>query len=468
MKKIINTIFRHFNLFKSYRLCDLVKLIPLKFLQWMKVWEIMSCNFITNDVVDVLAYDAALTFPVQKKVSVIIPVNNSIERLPYLLHSLREQSYKNIEIIAIDSGSNDGTIAFLRSSQVNVTSISAESFTHAYSRNIGAQISCGDYLLFTVDDAVFEDENWLTKAVLAMEFYNIDMLSTPQRAHPKASLFEKLQVEINNEARYSEGKTFITRKFIFRRLAAKIGLAAEMVKSFSLDNTNALVKRHCFFKYGMFASSTCEDLNFSYYATLKGARYMGLNTTYIRHSNKFHVSSSGWLYARSVLDLNNSQIFQKRRALISDPHSYLCSAFSVILLIFGLRDFRNQMKNSFTGYELFFAMVDIAPDLEWRRSLATDFRKSMRSYVPNVDTYFNGGLNKLDSRVVNSYLLHLESILSRVDIFSITAEKKEITELLVLSWVNKLAFETADLSEFKSYDGVVRKKIDSNIWIRQT
>ena len=48
-----------------------------------------------------------------KLVSIVIPVYNSERFLEECLNSILEQTYKNIEIIAIDDGSNDSSLDIL-------------------------------------------------------------------------------------------------------------------------------------------------------------------------------------------------------------------------------------------------------------------------------------------------------------------------------------------------------------------
>ena len=44
------------------------------------------------------------------KISIGIVVYNGIEHIKRVLDSIVEQSYKNIELVIVDGGSNDGTV----------------------------------------------------------------------------------------------------------------------------------------------------------------------------------------------------------------------------------------------------------------------------------------------------------------------------------------------------------------------
>lgn len=96
------------------------------------------------------------------KVSVVIPTLNAGAEFEWLLRKLRAQrGVREIQIVIVDSGSSDGTVAFARSAGATVVSISQSEFSHSYSRNRGAAAADGDYLLFMVQDAFPIGEHWL-------------------------------------------------------------------------------------------------------------------------------------------------------------------------------------------------------------------------------------------------------------------------------------------------------------------
>lgn len=94
-------------------------------------------------------------------ISIIIPTHNRIDCLMSSLIGAVSQTYRNIEVIVVDDGSEKGVqqaqeaaISRIRAvSNVNIKYITLESqgYGLARARNIGAQESDGDYLLF-VDD----------------------------------------------------------------------------------------------------------------------------------------------------------------------------------------------------------------------------------------------------------------------------------------------------------------------------
>ena len=91
-------------------------------------------------------------------VSVIVPTFNSAKTIEKCLSSLKEQSYKNIEVIVVDDGSNDETLASISNYNVTVVSLK-ENRGAPHAMNVGAEKANGEYVFFLDADAWAPD--WL-------------------------------------------------------------------------------------------------------------------------------------------------------------------------------------------------------------------------------------------------------------------------------------------------------------------
>lgn len=93
-------------------------------------------------------------------VSVIIPCYNSKKTIEKCLRSIVNQSFKNFEIIVVDS-SNDNTpeIITAKIPQVNLIRLD-EKALHGKARNIGIRNAKGRIIAFTDSDCIV-DENWI-------------------------------------------------------------------------------------------------------------------------------------------------------------------------------------------------------------------------------------------------------------------------------------------------------------------
>jgi len=87
------------------------------------------------------------------KISIIVPIYNAEKYITKCLDSLINQTYKDIEIIAIDDGSTDSSYDILKSYEDKITIIHQKNHGVSYSRNKAIKKSTGDYVTFVdVDD----------------------------------------------------------------------------------------------------------------------------------------------------------------------------------------------------------------------------------------------------------------------------------------------------------------------------
>lgn len=87
------------------------------------------------------------------KVSVIVPTRNSGSTLTECLASIKNQSYSNLEIIVIDNGSSDKTVAIASKMAHKVFQYGPE---RSAQRNFGAVQATGDWYLFIDSDMVLQ------------------------------------------------------------------------------------------------------------------------------------------------------------------------------------------------------------------------------------------------------------------------------------------------------------------------
>lgn len=96
------------------------------------------------------------------KVSVVIPTLNAGTEFRWMLRKLRAQkAVREIEIVVVDSGSRDATVAWAHEADCKVVQILPSEFSHSYARNRGADAASGDYLLFMVQDAYPIGDHWM-------------------------------------------------------------------------------------------------------------------------------------------------------------------------------------------------------------------------------------------------------------------------------------------------------------------
>jgi glycosyltransferase involved in cell wall biosynthesis len=110
---------------------------------------------------DITVFPPALQQPVpvteHSLVSVIIPCYNHAEYLKQAIDSALGQSWKQVEVIVIDDGSTDNTAAVCAHYSAQITYIRVERVGLSAARNIGVQLSKGQFLIFLdADDYLYE------------------------------------------------------------------------------------------------------------------------------------------------------------------------------------------------------------------------------------------------------------------------------------------------------------------------
>ena len=102
--------------------------------------------------------------------SVIIPVKNGGKLFEKVLNSVLSQDLECFEVIVIDSGSKDGSVEIVKLLKEHYTNIilrqiDPTEFGHGKTRNYGASIASGEFLVFITQDALPCNENWLREMI---------------------------------------------------------------------------------------------------------------------------------------------------------------------------------------------------------------------------------------------------------------------------------------------------------------
>jgi glycosyltransferase involved in cell wall biosynthesis len=100
------------------------------------------------------------------RISVVVPTLNAGPILDDLLDGVaRQDGGFETEVIAIDSGSTDGTLARLRQRGVTVISVPRTRFNHGQTRNQALAHASGELAVLLVQDAVPVSRGWLAALI---------------------------------------------------------------------------------------------------------------------------------------------------------------------------------------------------------------------------------------------------------------------------------------------------------------
>jgi glycosyltransferase involved in cell wall biosynthesis/2-polyprenyl-3-methyl-5-hydroxy-6-metoxy-1,4-benzoquinol methylase len=126
-------------------------------------------------------------------ISVIIPTKNAGEEFEHLIKILKKQKgFNSIEIVIVDSGSSDNTVNIAREYNAKVINILPEKFSHSYARNIGAENASGNYLFFTVQDALPPNDKFLYNLMTIQKNYDVVAVSCAEIPREDSDLFYRV------------------------------------------------------------------------------------------------------------------------------------------------------------------------------------------------------------------------------------------------------------------------------------
>jgi glycosyltransferase involved in cell wall biosynthesis len=125
----------------------------------------------------------------QPAVSVIIPTYNRADLLPEAINSVLTQTYSDYEVIVVDHGSTDDTLAMLRRNYAG--RVRTVALPHcplpACARNAGVAAATGDYVAFLDSDDI-----WLP--------FKLERQMQAAGRHPKVALFYSLAQKFGGAA----------------------------------------------------------------------------------------------------------------------------------------------------------------------------------------------------------------------------------------------------------------------------
>ena len=225
-------------------------------------------------------------------VSVIIPTKNAGGDMLPLLKTLRAQKgLKAIEIVVVDSGSKDDTLVLAEQFGARIVQIAPQEFSHSYARNLGAQKAQGDFLLFTVQDALPPNETWVRDMLQVLQQNEVSAVSCAESPREDADLFYR-QICWNHYNFLGINQS--DRIFSMPEKKDHISLR----QNAQLSDLACLIPRELFLQYG-YRRDYAEDLDLGLRLIQDGCRIAFLGSTRVIHS---HNRSPYYFLKRGYVD----------------------------------------------------------------------------------------------------------------------------------------------------------------------
>lgn len=126
------------------------------------------------------------------KFSIIIRTYNEEKWINEVLKSIFNQSYKNFEVIIVDSQSTDKTLDICSNYECKVVTINKSDFNYSYASNIGAQHATGDIICYLSGHSVVANTKYLEIANQIFKDKKVGGAYGEVIALPDGSIIEKL------------------------------------------------------------------------------------------------------------------------------------------------------------------------------------------------------------------------------------------------------------------------------------
>jgi len=229
-------------------------------------------------------------------VSIILLTLNAGEKFKKVLKAVFNQTYNNFEVIIIDSSSIDNTLEYAKRYPLKIFKISRIDFGHGKTRNLGASLARGRYLVYLTQDAIPVDNNWLTNLLVNLKIENV------------AGVFGK---QIPNMT--ANPLDFFNYKEYYPDIKKNISIQNYKQNNVIFSDTNSAVKKLVMLKYPYPENVLLsEDLGWAIGIIKKNYKIIYEPTAAVIHSHKFSLINNIKLNFDQGVAF--SQIYQKENS----------------------------------------------------------------------------------------------------------------------------------------------------------
>ena len=277
------------------------------------------------------------------KFSIIIPAYNAEKTIAKCIESIASQTYKNLEIIIINDGSNDKTQEIVLEYMKNdnrIKLINQKNKGVSYSRNKGIEKAKGEYINFIdADDYIekntLEEIEKLTKRNYDFIRYNF-IYDTKETKRNNLYEFnnKEIDVELNKNKLY---KRFFLINNTIPTFTPLLFIKKEIVKKIFFD------KNLCYLEDADFYIELLNKSKKCYFKDLKNY------TVTINESSSSRRISNKENNINSVINLNKKWLkkkyFDKKMSVkINTTHAYIIGLMIPDLYLYNKSNFINVLK----------------------------------------------------------------------------------------------------------------------------
>ncbi len=228
--------------------------------------------------------------------SVVIPTKNAGDLFVKTLSRIQSQELSGkFEIVVVDSGSSDSTVELARKAGARVEVILPDEFDHGNTRNLGVTLSRGEFLVFLSQDAVPENNRWLS-----------NLLSTLQRDVTVGGAYSRVVPHSDADfvtARLAAGDINFRDEPVRQQSPGPVEYAAlhphEKRLLINFNDVSSAMRRSLWEELPLPRCEFAEDLLWGKAAIEAGYSIVFENQSVVEHSHRYGLGS---LYRRAFVD----------------------------------------------------------------------------------------------------------------------------------------------------------------------
>lgn len=228
-------------------------------------------------------------------VSIVLVTRDGAETLPATLDMIaRQETDFEFEVIAVDSGSADNTLALIERAAHRVLRVRPDSFNHGLTRNAGIEAARGRFVVLLVQDALPASAGWLAALVRPLRADDA-VAGAFCRQEPRPDASDVIKLYLSRWGGASEASRRV-------RLADPAELdRADPFRRFTLctfDNVCSCIRRSVWEAIPFRATPIAEDLEWARAVLLAGHELAYVADAVVVHS---HDRSARYEFARTYL-----------------------------------------------------------------------------------------------------------------------------------------------------------------------
>jgi rhamnosyltransferase len=200
------------------------------------------------------------------EVTLFLPTWNAGREFPEILAAMLEQELdRPFEVVAVDSGSTDGTVDFLRRQPVRLYEIPNREFNHGLTRNLGVEMAQGEVVVMAVQDARPADRHWMQRLVDCFADERVAGAFSRQLPRPDANPFVKDRLLNWVAGQAQPRRQSVASAEEFWALAP-----LERLQRVAFDNVSSAVRRQVVLEVPFRSRAFGEDIDWAQRVVLAG------------------------------------------------------------------------------------------------------------------------------------------------------------------------------------------------------